>query len=68
MEEHDQVFRACTRILSGFFVLGGRRDLAERVRPSVRRRRQPAVPPEGEGETTAPPEPPAEPAETAPTS
>jgi hypothetical protein len=47
MEEHDQVFRGCTRILSGFFVLGGRRDLAERVRPSVRRRRQP--------EETAPP-------------
>ncbi len=43
MADHDLIVRACGRILSGFYLLAGRPDLAERMRTTLsgRRRQKP---------------------------
>ncbi len=40
MAEQDQLITACARIVSGFYLLAGRPDLARRIRLSLRPRRQ----------------------------
>ena len=41
IDEHDLLMAACGRILSGFYLLAGRQDLARRIRISLPRRQRP---------------------------
>jgi hypothetical protein len=46
VDEWTEVFRGTARVLSGMYLLAGRKDLAERVRPRVRRSSGATEPPE----------------------
>lgn len=61
--EWTNVYQACATLLEGFLRLGGRADLAERVRPTVRRASglEPTPPPADPGTSTLPQPAPIEP-------
>lgn len=48
MAEHDVLISACGRILSGFYLLAGRPDLARRIRTSLPRKGTPSPEPDAE--------------------
>ncbi len=50
MAEHDLLITACGRILSGFYLLARRPDLAERIRLSLPRKGSSGEEPESSGE------------------
>lgn len=68
MAEWSNVYQACATLLEGYLRLGGRTDLADRVRPTVRRASGLELTPPATNAGTTPPAPPeAPPAEPTPT-